>query len=142
MRHSRGENAYWPRPSVSVCVSVCLSVCPLPHSYTTARTQIQLGGMVGMPCTIGRICNRCTGFVAMITCTCASLQPYALQMRISPNAKCQLVFALWHGWFYYFTCGLLSKLRMSCVNNRGRMDKRERDKRFKGRIETARCMSV
>ena len=62
---------------------LCLSVCPSPHSYTTARTQIQLVGMVGMPCSIGRICNRCTGFVAMITYTYASLQPYTLQMRIA-----------------------------------------------------------
>ena len=50
------------------CASVC--VCPSPHSYTTARTWMQLGEMVGdapQLCIIGRICNRCTGFVAMTT---------------------------------------------------------------------------
>ena len=65
-----------------VCVSVCL--CPLPHAHTTARTRIQLGGVVGVPPS------------------CALLGGFAIRARVSllwqhsPNAKCQrvLVFAL------------------------------------------------
>jgi len=40
---------------------VCLSVCPLPHSHTT----VTRGN--GRRCPIGRICNRCMGFIAMTT---------------------------------------------------------------------------
>jgi len=28
---------------------VCVSVCPSPHSHTTARSRIEVGGMVGVP---------------------------------------------------------------------------------------------
>jgi len=47
-----------------------------------------------MWCTIGLICNQCTGFVARTTYTYVILQPYTLQMRIAPNAKCQRVLVL------------------------------------------------
>jgi len=49
-------------------LSVSLSVCLLPHFHATAQTWMSVGGMVGgnlWLCTIERICNRCTGFVAM-----------------------------------------------------------------------------
>ena len=49
---------------------VCVSNCPRPHAHTTARTWMLLGGMVGdapLLCTIGRICNRCMGCVAVTT---------------------------------------------------------------------------
>jgi len=31
---------------LSVCLCVCLSVCPRPYAHSTARTRMQLGGMV------------------------------------------------------------------------------------------------
>jgi len=45
-------------------------VCSLPHCHTTARTRMYLWEMVGGApwlWTIGRICSRCTGFVAVTT---------------------------------------------------------------------------
>ena len=30
-----------------LCVCVCLSDCPRPHAHTTARTRMQLVGMIG-----------------------------------------------------------------------------------------------
>ena len=66
-----------------VCVSVCLSVCLFfadgtqtdrhrqsPHFHTTARTRMQVGGIIRgalQLCTIGWICSPCTGFVAITT---------------------------------------------------------------------------
>ena len=46
VRHSRGEIQLIL--VTRVCFSVCLSLC-LSLSHTTARTQTQLGGMVGVP---------------------------------------------------------------------------------------------
>jgi len=55
-------------------------VCPSPHSHTTAlhRPRCNFGEWWGVLqlCTIERICNRCTGFVAVTAHTL-----YTLQMR-------------------------------------------------------------
>jgi len=41
--------------------SVCLYLCASPHSHTTARTRMQLGGMVGVPpsCALLGECEIC-----------------------------------------------------------------------------------
>ena len=89
MRHIRGGR---------LCVCLCLSVCPSPTATVLHRPGCNLGNARGCLWlyTIGRICNRCTGLVAMTTYTYVSLT-YTLQTRIAPNAKCQrvLVLALW-----------------------------------------------
>jgi len=58
---SMTRNVYWSR----------VSVCSLPHSHTTAPTRAGccLGHGRGALwlCSIGQICYRCTGFVAMTT---------------------------------------------------------------------------
>ena len=64
-----------------VCVTVCMSV---PRRIPTLlhRSGCNLwrnGGGALYLCTIGRICNRCTGLVAVTT---------------APNAKCQRVLVL------------------------------------------------
>ena len=50
-----------------VCLSVCLSAAARPHYCTDP--DVTWGNGRGCPqlCTIGRICNRCTGCVAMTT---------------------------------------------------------------------------
>ena len=58
----------WPRPSV--CVSVCvsnMSLAAYPHYCTDPDVTWGIVGGALQLCTIGRICNRCTGFVAMTT---------------------------------------------------------------------------
>jgi len=53
--------------ATAVCVSVCLSLAPFPH-YCTDRgvTWGNRRGAIWL-CTVGRICSRCTGFVAVTT---------------------------------------------------------------------------
>ena len=63
---------------VVTSMSVCLCVCPSPHCHDTARNLGEWQGCL-QSCTIGRICSRCTGFVAMTTYTYVSLQPYTLK---------------------------------------------------------------
>ena len=49
---------------VCVCVCVCLSLAACPQYYTDPDVT---WGMVGVPSIVGRIWNRCTGFIAMAT---------------------------------------------------------------------------
>ena len=71
VRHSRGE-MYWP--STALCVSVCLSVPRrIPTLLHGPGCNLRNGRGALELCTIGRICNGCTGFVAMIACTYVSL---------------------------------------------------------------------
>jgi len=54
---------------VRLCVhlSVCLSIAACPHYCTDLDVTLGNGGGAPWLCTIGRICNRCTDFVAMTT---------------------------------------------------------------------------
>ena len=51
-----------------------LCLCPSPHSHTTAQTDVTCGNGRGalQSCSIGQICNWCTGFIAMTTYTYVS----------------------------------------------------------------------
>jgi len=65
---------------------VCLSLAAFPH-YCMDPDVTWVGGAL-WPCTIGWICNRCTGFVAMTTYT------HKLIALYTANAKCQRVLVL------------------------------------------------
>jgi len=56
-----------PTQSTIVCVSVCLSVAAFPHYCMDPDVTWGNGRGALSLCTIGRICNRCTGFVAITT---------------------------------------------------------------------------
>ena len=96
-----------------LCLSVCPSLVAFPHSCMDP--DVTWGNSRGALwlCTIGWICNRCTGFVALTTYKYISLQSYRLQMHIARNAKCQrvLVLTLWLVgllfWIYSSTENLL-----------------------------------
>ena len=84
------RNVQWPRPSVCLCV--CLSLAAFPHCCMDPDVTWRNGRGVLQLCNIGRICNRCTGFVAMITYTYVSLQPYirckCVQRRTRNVSEC------------------------------------------------------
>jgi len=61
---------------------VCVSVCSLRHSHSTAWTQMQLGGMVGVPSS----CALLGRFVVGVQ--------VSLLQQIAPNAECQRVLVL------------------------------------------------
>jgi len=68
LRHSRGE-MYIGHGRLCVCVSACvsisLSLAAFPHYCTDPdATCGNCGGALSL-CTIGRICSRCTRFVAV-----------------------------------------------------------------------------
>jgi len=69
-RRSRCRRLHDSREMYRGRARLFLSVCPRPHAYTIARTRMYLVGVVGdapLLCSIGWICNRCTGCVAMAT---------------------------------------------------------------------------
>ena len=59
--------------ATAVCVSVCLSLAAFPHYCTDPDVTWGNGRGCFELSTIGRICNRCTGFVAMTTYMYANL---------------------------------------------------------------------
>ena len=68
-----------------------LCVCPLPHSQTTARTRMQLSSIVGGALyfsTVGRICNRFTGFVAIATYSAKREMSASACTRSMPGSYC------------------------------------------------------
>jgi len=48
-----------------VCLSVCLSHAAFPHCCTYPGISWWNGRGALLLCTIRRVCNRCTGFIAM-----------------------------------------------------------------------------
>ena len=58
------RNVLWSRASVSVCVTVHSRMPTLLHG---PGCNLGVVGDAPYLCTIGRICNRCTGCVAMAT---------------------------------------------------------------------------
>jgi len=50
-----------------VCLSVCLSLAAFPHYCTDPDVTWRNSRGYAWLCTIGRTCNRCTGFVATTT---------------------------------------------------------------------------
>jgi len=74
-------------------LSVCLSFWPLQHSHTTARTPLQLGGMVaGCPLVVHYWADlqSAHGFCC---CDNTHMSAYSL-MHIALNANCQRVLVL------------------------------------------------
>ena len=53
--------------TTAVCVSVCLSLTAFLHYCTHPDVTLGNGRDALLLCGIGRICNWCTGFVAMAT---------------------------------------------------------------------------
>ena len=54
------------RLCVCLCVCVCVCVCPRPHAIHYCTDPDVTWGS-GRGCTVGQICNRCTGCIAMAT---------------------------------------------------------------------------
>jgi len=63
----RRREMYSGHARLSVCVSVCLSAAACPHYCTDRDVTWRSGRDASQLCAIGRICNRCTGCVAMAT---------------------------------------------------------------------------
>ena len=87
VRHSRGEMCIG-HGRLCVCLSVPRRIPTLLHG-----PKCNLGEWEGVPSSCVQPywadLQSVHGFRAMTTYTYVSLQPYTLQMRISPNAKCQ-----------------------------------------------------
>jgi len=63
VRRSRGE-MYSGQGRLCVCVCVCVSLAAFPYYCTDPDVtwEKMVGGALEL-CTIGRICNRCMGFL-------------------------------------------------------------------------------
>ena len=61
------RNVYWLHACLRVCLCTCLSLAACPHYCTDPDVTWGMVGGALQLCAIGRICNWCTGFVAMTT---------------------------------------------------------------------------